>query len=215
MKLTRPSTLNRSSNKTVNFAFDDDYESDEDDDTATHGFYDNDHCERIPAPTPSPSATVTRHEHVQSIRKVQSSDARPNSPTSDQISSELQGIRTALSKLSQAFEISSSSNSTTKSDTHAWSNRPPIAPTSTRNQVQGQGMSQARDQTRSPDRLPNVQCYGCHEWGHMKRECPILKSNQYVDRNSASRTLMSQGKESLFYPFYDQSTMSYNSIALN
>ena len=208
-------SLNRSSNKTVNFAFDDDCENDEEDDTATHGFYDKGHCERIPAPTPSPSATVTRHEHVQSIRKVQSSNVRPNSPTSDQISSELQGIRTALSKISQAFEASSSSNSTIKPDTHTWSNRPPLAPTSSRNQVQGQGMSQARDQTRCPDRLSNVQCYGCREWGHMKRDCSILRSNQYVDRNSASLSLMSQGTESPFYPFYDQSTMSNNSIASN
>ena len=209
-------SLNRSSNKTVSFAFDDDNENDEDDDTATHSFYDNGHCERIPAPTPSPSATqVTRREHVQSIRKVQSSDTRPNSQTSDQISSELQGIRTALSKISQAFEVSSSSNSTMKPDTHAWSNRPPVAPTSTRNQVQGQGMSQGRDKTRSPDRLSNVQCHGCREWGHMKRDCPILRSNQYVDRNSASMSLMSQGTDSPFSPFYDQSTMSNNSIALN
>ena len=120
-----------------------------------------------------------------------------------------------LSKISQAFEVSSSSNLTMKPDTHAWSNRPPVAPTSTRNQVQDQEMSQACDQTRSPDRLSNVQCYGCREWGHMKRDCPILRSNQYVDRNSASLSLMSQGTESPFYPFYDQSTMSNNSIALN
>ena len=84
--------------KTVNFAFDDDYE-DDDDDTAVDDFYDHSHHEIIPPPRSSPSATLARQEHVQSIRKIQGSDAQPNSPENDQLSSELQGLRTVLSKL--------------------------------------------------------------------------------------------------------------------
>ena len=207
-------SLNKPNYKTVNFAFDDDYE-DDDDDTAVDDFYDPSHRERVPPPRSSPSATHARQEHAQSIRKIQGSDAQPNSPENDQLSSELQGLRTVLSKLSQAIEISSSPNLTMKPDTHARSNRPPVAPTSTSNPVQGHGMGQLHGQARTRDRLTNVQCYECHGWGHMKRECPTLLTKQNTGRNSVSTPPLSHRPASLLYPFYDHSTPSSNSIALN
>ena len=207
-------SLNKPNYKTVNFAFDDDYE-DDDDDTAVDDFYDPSHRERVPPPRSSPSATHARQEHAQSIRKIQGSDAQPNSPENDQLSSELQGLRTVLSKLSQAIEISSSPNLTMKPDTHVRSNRPPVAPTSTSNPVQGHGMGQLHGQARTRDRLTNVQCYECHGWGHMKRECPTLLTKQNTGRNSVSTPPLSHRPASPLYPFYDHSTPSSNSIALN
>ena len=98
---------------------------------------------------------------------------------------------------------------------HARSNRPPVAPTSTSNPVQGHGMGQLHGQARTRDRHTNVQCYECHGWGHMKRECPTLLTKQNTGRKSVSTPPLSHRPASPLYPFYDHSTPSSNSIALN
>ena len=173
-----------------------------------------------------PYSSVKRRKNKQTVRKIKTDTSKGSSnqqnlteSTKADNSEMLQKILTFMEQISsdsvskktltpQSF-ISTDHSQTPKSNAVQGST------SYTQNQVtgsQGQGQSQNRGQGYNRDQgdFANLQCYYCHELGHIKRRCPILKAEQEQGLPSVQQRSLKSG-----IPFYNQSQPGRNNIALN
>ena len=59
-------------------------------------------------------------------------------------------------------------------------------------QQQGQGHPLGQGQVQGQSHLGNIKCFHCSNFGHFKRDCPVLKAEQHLNSDRGSQTRQTQ-----------------------
>ncbi|MEW8548511.1 MAG: zinc finger CCHC domain-containing protein, partial [Candidatus Thiodiazotropha sp.] len=95
-------------------------------------------------------------------------------------------------------------------------NKPQVAPRAQGHMVkQGQmrPLQKNQGQNQGQNRFANVQCYHCSNFGHIKRDCPILQAEQNLNGKSESQRRASRPGQGVL--LNKQGQVSQPSISLN
>ena len=75
------------------------------------------------------------------------------------------------------------------------------------NQKGSSGRGKFRSKSRTP--LARIECYKCHEYGHLKRDCPNPKKGKNKKQEAGEASVTSNSRDELYECFSAASSVSH------